>query len=143
MCQIMTALVCFVLDALLHVDQSRGVGKQVFGDRRVALADRVAVVHGNVCEKPCRFDVSYVNTASGVFRTCSSATCPVRSERVKKTGGLGVEPLSVGSLVLDARRSLANRLRLTDDVLPYGRGKSDTVILASVRCSISHASLSD
>ncbi len=91
-CQSMTALVYFVLDALLHVDQSRGVGKQVFGDRRVALADRVAVVHGNVCGKPCRFDVSYVNTASGVFRTCSSATCAVRSERVKKTGGLGVEP---------------------------------------------------
>jgi hypothetical protein len=59
----MTALVCFVLDALLHVDRSRGVGKQVFGDRRVDYADRVAVVHGNVCGKPCRFDVSYVNTA--------------------------------------------------------------------------------
>ncbi len=54
-CHIMTPLGCFVLDALLHVDQSRGVGKQVFGDRRVALADQVAVVHENVCGKPlCR-----------------------------------------------------------------------------------------
>jgi len=46
-CPVMTPLLCFVVDALLHVDRSRGVGKQVFGDRPSTLANFVAAAPGN------------------------------------------------------------------------------------------------
>ena len=82
MCQVMTPLACFVVDALTHVDRSRGVGKQVFGDRPSAPANFVAAAPGNPYGKPCRYGASYGNSDSGVFRTCSSAACASRQTTI-------------------------------------------------------------
>jgi len=58
---VMTSLLRFVVDALLHVDRSRGGGKKCLatGERQASLLSLFA--HTYLYGKPCRHGLLYVN----------------------------------------------------------------------------------
>jgi len=81
----------------------KSVGKHLLSDRLVLHVYVAAAPHEDVDGNPCRSGRPSVNSAAGVFRTCSSVTC-------------ASHPIRIATAIIDDNSAILSRLLTRDEV---------------------------